>query len=170
MNLVLIGYRGTGKTAVGRILGQRLDLPKISLDEEVVRREARRIPEIVEADGWDYFRDRESELIKEFAKEDGQILDCGGGVVERPENIEVLRANGTVYWLTAPAEVIISRIQEDADRPSLVEGKSFTEEVEEVLARRQEQYAAAAHVTIDTSDLNPDEVADAIQEHWGSEA
>jgi shikimate kinase len=169
MNLVLIGYRGTGKTVTGRILGQRLRLPKVSLDEELVRREARRIPEIVEAEGWDYFRDRESELVRELGAEDGLILDCGGGVIERQENIDALRANGTVFWLTAPPEVIVSRIEQDTERPPLVEGKSFLEEVEEVLARRHDRYAAAAHFTIDTAEQNPDEVADAIMAHWESE-
>jgi shikimate kinase len=87
-------------------------------------------------------------------------------VIERQENIDALRAGGTVFWLTAPPEVIVSRIEKDTERPPLVEGKSILEEVEEVLARRQDQYAAAAHFTIDTAERNPDEVADAIMAHW----
>lgn len=166
MNLVLIGYRGTGKSVVGRILGQRLILPHVSMDEELVRRDGRRIPEIVDQDGWTYFRDRETELARELGAWDEVILDCGGGVIERPENVEALRGNGRVYWLTASAEEIVARIQDDAERPPLVEGKTFTEEVEEVLARRRELYAAAAHVTVETAGRTPDAVADDIQADW----
>jgi len=163
MNLVLIGYRGTGKSAVAEILSQRLRMPTVSLDEEIVREAGMPIPEIVETHGWPWFRDLESELTRRFAARDGLILDTGGGVILRPENTEHLRRSGTLFWLRASVGVIVGRIRESRDRPSLTEGQSFLEEVAQVLAERLPLYRAAADYEIDTDSLSPAEVADVIE-------
>ena len=76
------------------------------------------IPEIVEKHGWPWFRDLESEIVERFARCDEAILDTGGGVVLRPENIENLRRGGAVFWLKASVDVIVERIQESTERPS----------------------------------------------------
>lgn len=162
MNLVLIGYRGTGKSAVAERLAARLGRGVVALDAEIVRRAGRSIPEIVAQHGWPYFRDLESAVVRDYAAQDNLVLDCGGGVVERPENVAALRANGRVFWLMAPVETIVARIQSDTQRPALTSGKTFTQEVAEVLARRAPLYAAAAHHAIETADKTPAQVADAI--------
>jgi shikimate kinase len=162
MNVVLIGYRGTGKSAVAAILSRRLGLPVVAMDEAIVRRAGQSIPQIVAQHGWPRFRDLESEVAREAGGRDGLIVDTGGGVVERPANVVVLRRNGRVFWLTAPVETIVARIGSSADRPALTPGRTFTDEVAEVLARRTALYAAAADVTVDTAGHTPDEVADAI--------
>ena len=133
MNLVLIGYRGTGKSVVAEILSQKLGMAAVSLDEEIVREAGMPVPEIVRKHGWPWFRDLESELAKRFGARDGLILDTGGGVILRPENTENLRRNGALFWLKASVEVIVDRIQESTERPALTAGKSFLAEVEEVL-------------------------------------
>lgn len=166
MNLVLIGYRGTGKSAVARLLGERLGLRVIGLDDEIVRRAGRPIPEIVTQQGWDRFRDLESEVVRDCAAQDGLVVDCGGGVIERPANIEALRRNGRLVWLTASVATIIGRIQGGAERPALTAGKSFTDEVAEVLTRRTPKYAAAAVFTVDTDGRTPAAVADAVATYW----
>ena len=162
MNLVLIGYRGTGKSVVAEILRRRLGMTAVSLDEEIVREAGMSIPEIVEKQGWPRFRDLESEIVERFAKRDGAILDTGGGVILRPENTENLRRNGVLFWLEASVEKIVERIQESTERPSLTEGKSFLEEVEEVLSERLPLYRAAADREIDTDPLTAAEVAEEI--------
>lgn len=162
MNLVLIGYRGTGKSVVAEILSQRLDMPVVSLDEEIVREAGMSIPEIVEKNGWTWFRDLESEIARRFAERDDLILDTGGGVILRPENTKNLRASGTVFWLEASVETIVDRIQESSERPALTHGKSFLEEVEEVLSERLPLYRAAADHEVDTDPLTPTAVAEAI--------
>ncbi len=91
MNLVLIGYRGTGKSAVAEILSRKLGMPAVSLDEEIAREAGMPIPEIVEKHGWPWFRDLESEIAERFAMRDDAILDTGGGVVLRPERKSCLR-------------------------------------------------------------------------------
>ena len=153
MNLVLIGYRGTGKTTLSELLSEELGLPRINLDAEIVRRAGKPIPEIVAEKGWDFFRDLEEEMVADAVSRDNQILDCGGGVIVRPQNIERLKRNGLIFLLYARPADIVARISGDTERPSLTGKKSFTEEVEEVLEQRWPRYLAAADFVIDTSSL-----------------
>ena len=162
MNLALIGYRGTGKSAVAAILSQKLGMEAVSLDAEIVREAGMSIPEIVEKHGWPWFRDLESDITRRFSERDGLILDTGGGVILRPENTQNLHRNGAIFWLKATVEVIVDRIQESTERPALTEGKSFLEEIEEILSERLPLYRAAADREIDTDLLTPTAVADEI--------
>jgi shikimate kinase len=169
MNIVLIGYRGTGKSVVGKIVADRLGRECVSMDGEIVRRAGMGVPEIVEKEGWPGFRDRETAVARDLSGRDNIVIDCGGGVIERPENMEALRSNGRVFWLKADPATIVSRIEGDAQRPALVEGKTFTEEVAEVLERRTPMYRSASDREIDTGSLTPEEVADRILESTRSE-
>jgi shikimate kinase len=166
MNLILVGYRGTGKSTIARKLAAALDMPAVSLDDELVRRAGMSIPELVAADGWDHFRDLEQALVAELTKTTGRILDCGGGVVERSANATLLRVTGTVFWLTASTQTIVQRIASGTNRPALTEGLSFTEEVQTVLARRNPLYAELAHVRVDTDSASPTVVARQILSLW----
>lgn len=166
MNLVLIGYRGTGKSTIGKRLAQALSMPLVSLDYELVRRAGQTINELVAAKGWDHFRDLESELIVEFSAKSPIVLDCGGGVVERDRNFAPLRGSGTVFWLSATVATVLSRIDGSRDRPALTDGQTFLSEVEEVLKRRTPLYARLAHVKIATDTLSPTHVAERIQSLW----
>lgn len=150
MNVVLVGYRGTGKSAVTRRLAAVLGLKAVSLDAELERRAGRSIPAIVAAAGWPAFRDLEEEVVRAQTARDGLVIDCGGGVIEREANIERLRAAGLVFWLTAAPATIVARIGGDDRRPSLTGTKSFTEEVEEVLRRRTPLYRRIAHYEVET--------------------
>ena len=162
MNLVLIGYRGTGKSTVGQILAQRLGRELVSTDAEVVRRANRPIPEIVKKHGWEHFRELESQVCGDLAGKDGLIIDTGGGAILRPENVASLKANGVVFWLTAGVNTIAARIGGDASRPSLTGTKSFLEEIESVLRERVPKYRTAADHTIATDGRSLEEIADAI--------
>lgn len=166
MNIVLIGYRGTGKSHVGRILADRLSFPYISVDRAIEVRAGMSIPEIVEKYGWPAFRDRESLEVREISGWDNIIIDTGGGVVERPENIDHLRENGCLFWLKATVATIVKRIEGGAHRPALTAGKSFTEEVAEVLERREPLYRAAGRYEIDTDERQPEEIAAEITLLW----
>jgi shikimate kinase len=166
MNIVLIGYRGTGKSEVGQRLAKRLGMCLVVLDAEIVKDAGMSIPEIVEKDGWPKFRDLETAQARKLANLDGLVIDTGGGVIERPENIGILRENSRIFWLKASVATIVSRIQGDTQRPALTSGKTFTEEVAEVLERRAPKYKSAAHHEIDTDEINPDQVAEAIIDLW----
>ena len=162
MNIVLIGYRGTGKSVVGRILARRLNRTYEGMDANIVQRAGMSIPQIVEKSGWLGFRDIETREALALAAKDNLVIDTGGGVIERPENIPALRQNGIIFWLKASVETIVGRIQGDNQRPALTQGKTFTDEVAEVLERRTPKYRSAAHYEIDTDTRDPEQVAQEI--------
>jgi shikimate kinase len=162
MNVVLVGYRGTGKSAVGQLLADQLGLRVVSLDAELQGMAGRSIPEIVQEVGWPGFRDLEERVVAKFAAQDGQVIDCGGGVIEREANFDRLRAAGPVVWLKASTATIVDRIQGDTQRPSLTGAKSFTDEVEEVLQRRTPLYRRIAHHEIDTDGRTIEDIAAGI--------
>ena len=162
MNLVLIGYRGTGKSSIGRILANRLGKELVSTDAAIVQRANLAIPDIIKRHGWDHFRDLESQACRELAGKDGLIIDTGGGAILRPENVACLKACGVLFWLTAEVGTIAARIGGDTQRPSLTGTKSFTEEIEEVLRERVPIYEAAADHRIATDGRTLVEIADEI--------
>ena len=165
MNVVLVGYRGTGKSVVAQQLAARLGLKVVSLDEELQRKAGKGIPEVVQERGWPGFRDLEEEVVRAFAAQDGQVIDCGGGVIEREANFDTLRAAGPVVWLKASPQTIVNRIAGDDQRPSLTGTKSFTDEIVEVLQRRTPLYQRIAHHTVDTDARTIEEVTSEVCKH-----
>ncbi|THJ20769.1 MAG: shikimate kinase [Nitrospira sp. CG24E] len=162
MNIVLIGYRGTGKSAVGRLLAARLGRELLSTDAEIVKRAQRSIPEIVAQEGWEYFRDLESAICRELADRDGLVIDTGGGAILRAQNVEMLKKGGTVFWLTASVETIVKRIGGDNQRPSLTGSKSFVDEIQDVLRERTPKYQAAADHSIATDDRSINQLVETL--------
>jgi len=162
MNIVLIGYRGTGKSTIARELGARLGREVVSMDAEIVRRAGCAIPEIVARHGWEHFRDLESALAAELGRRDGLIVDAGGGVIVRSANVAALKANGVVFWLEADVATIIDRIGGDDQRPSLSGARSFVDEVADILAERTPKYRAAADHIVNTAELSAAEAVAAI--------
>jgi shikimate kinase len=140
------------------------------MDKLIVNKLGMSIPEIVEIHGWETFRDVESQVAKDVSKEDMCVIDTGGGVVLRPENVAHLRRNGLVFWLQCRPRVIAERIREGKDRPSLTGSKSFLEEIEDVLEERTPKYSAACDHAVDTTGLGLGEVAERImgilEEKW----
>ncbi len=159
MNIVLIGYRGTGKSTIAEILGEKLSMRVIGMDAEIERRAGKPIPEIVEESGWDHFRDIESQIAADLGADDELIVDAGGGVIVRPQNIESLKKNGMIFWLVADEETIVERIKDGTQRPSLSGSKTFVEEVAEILTERKPKYEAAADHAIDTVKNSPEQAA-----------
>jgi len=162
MNIVLIGYRGAGKSAVGRRLAARLGRKLVSTDAEIVKRAHRAIPEIIAQKGWDYFRDLESEICRELAGHDQLVIDTGGGAILRTQNVEALKKNGTVFWLEASVGTITKRIGGDTQRPSLTGTKSFVDEIQDVLQERTPKYQAAADHVIATDERSIEQLVEAV--------
>ena len=164
-NLVLIGYRATGKTEVGALLAEKLGRPLVDLDQALETEMGRSIADLVAAKGWAEFRRREKEIVARYGRVGGRVLATGGGVVLDPENIKILRENGVVVWLQADPGTIRERLARDrvqeSQRPSLTGGGTLGE-VEEVLQTRQPLYAAAAHVVIDTAGQSVEQVVEKV--------
>ena len=162
MNIVLIGYRGTGKSTVGKVLAARLGREIVSTDAEIVKREKRSIPEIVAQHGWEYFRDLESDVCRDLAARDQLVIDTGGGAILRPQNVEVLKRTGRLFWLTATVETITARIGSDTQRPSLTGTKSFVDEIQDVLRDRTPKYQAAADHVVQTDGRSVQQLVETI--------
>jgi shikimate kinase len=170
MNLVLIGYRGTGKSTVGKVLACRLGRLIVSTDREIVRRAGSSIQDIVAAHGWEHFRDLESAVCEDLAGRDNLVIDTGGGAILRQRNVEVFKRNGRLFWLTASVETIAGRIGSDTQRPSLTGTKSHIDEIQDVLAERTPKYQAAADVIVGTDGRSIDELAATILEHFRNQS
>ena len=143
MNIVFIGMRGSGKTAVGKILAQRLSRELVELDELVAQKAGMTIPEIVARQGWEKFRDIEEEVTAEATQRDNIIIATGGGVVTREPNITNLKENGMVVWLTAGIDTLLQRIGDDKNRP-LLKGKTRRDQCPQPVWIAIQDYLCAA--------------------------
>lgn len=160
MRVVLIGFRGSGKTAVGKRIAAALALPWIDTDARVEALAGTDIPSIFERRGEKGFRSLEREAIAGLPA-DGCVVSTGGGAVLDPENVRRLRSGSAVFYLDAPAEEVIARTR-GSDRPPLT-GLSPEEEVRALLVYRRPFYRSAADVCIDTGEMDVDGVCEAIR-------
>lgn len=152
-NIVLIGMPGCGKTTVGRHLARALSRPFYDADERVVQNAGMSIPDIFAAEGEAGFRRRETEVLAELGKLSGAVIATGGGCVTVAENYPHLRQNGVIVWIQRP----LSQLPTDG-RPL-----SRQNTAEALFARRKEQYAAFAGVTV-RNDRSAADTAKKIQE------
>ena len=159
-NLVLVGFMGVGKSAVGRELARRLDRPLLDMDEEIERRTGQTIADIFAQHGEPAFRALERDLARELSGREDLVIACGGGVVLQPDNLADLSRSGLVFCLTASEEAILDRVARTHHRP-LLAGEDRSRRVRELLAKRRPLYAAIP-LQIDTTQLAPTEVADLI--------
>ncbi len=161
-NIVLIGFMGTGKTAVGRELSRLLNMKLIDVDTEIEKSEKMTINEIFERFGEARFRDIETDMVKKVAQNKNVIISTGGGVVLRAENMESLKKKGVIVCLTASPEKIFERISNNADRP-LLRVEDPLKKIKELLTFREPFYKKA-EITINTDDKNPLQIAEEIIE------
>src|SRR4051812_21865270 len=139
MNIALIGYRGSGKSSIGKALAQKLSMSFVDTDVVLVKRAGLTIREIFDLEGEAAFRARESQIIREIAAGDYQVIALGGGAVLKSENVAAIKQGGTarIVWLQATPEVLFQRIAADtatnANRPNLTSSGGL-EEVRKLLA------------------------------------
>jgi shikimate kinase len=165
MNIVLVGYRCSGKTTVGKILASELERDFLDTDIMIEQKEGCSIETITSRDGWDHFRVLEKDMIKEISENDNLVIATGGGVVMDQENVKNLKSNGFVVWLKGDAEVIKERMSKDQNsgklRPSLT-GVDPLDEINGLLHVRNPLYQQAGTISVDTAQLSIREVADYI--------
>lgn len=159
MTLFLCGFMGCGKTALGKVLAKRLQLPLVDMDDLIVQREGMTIPEIFEQKGEPYFRKLESELLEELAQTP-QIVSCGGGAMVNPLNVLPIRQyNGIVVYLQQKFAVCYDRIKDDPNRPIV---QSHTkEELQRLFETRERWYQTNATYSVLAGET-PDESANRV--------
>jgi len=162
MNIVLIGMRGSGKTAAGTILARKLGREFIEMDSQIIQRVGLSIPEIVERHGWARFRDIEEEITGEVARLDNIVNATGGGVVTREKNIQELKRNGVLVWLKTSVDSLLERTGQDTNRPPLVNSRTQRQDIEITFTERKSLYRKAADIVINTENKTPEEVAEII--------
>ena len=158
-SIVLIGFMGAGKSAVGRELARRAGLPRRDTDEMIRRRFGLTIPQIFEQHGETAFRDAETEVLRNLPER--AIVVTGGGIVLRDENIRLLRALGRIVWLDADEETLWERASRRQTRP-LLQTANPRERFSELFRERQSLYAAAADERVATANRSLAEVAHEI--------
>ena len=165
MNIVLIGYRCTGKSSIGELLSRRLKWGFVDTDELIEREAGLNIEDIVAKKGWDEFRRIEKEVVKKVSCFDSFVIATGGGVVLDPENVSRLQKNGWIIWLNANPEIIKKRMLKDKksgfSRPALTD-KDPIDEIREVMDMRAPIYKRAADLVIDTNNFSQEEICDMI--------
>lgn len=150
-SIALIGFMGTGKTAVGRALAEKLGKEFVELDALIERKAGRTIPEIFQQGGEIAFRELEIEVTKEAAERKNAVIACGGGIVLNKINIDRLKKESVIVYLTASPEVILKRTSTDENERPLLKTTDATSTVRELLRFRKPFYERAADVSIDTS-------------------
>ena len=163
-NIALIGFMGTGKTAVGRLLAKKLGRKFIELDSLIEQAASKPILEIFEQDGEIAFRELEIEATKKIAREQSTVIAAGGGIVLNKINIDRLRESSRVVYLTASPSILLRRVSSGKNKRPLLNVPDQAAQIRAILQFRKPFYQHAADITIDTSKLDVTSVAKQIVE------
>jgi shikimate kinase len=165
MNIYLIGYRGTGKTSVGKSLAVMLKWPFIDTDSKLTDRVGMSISEFVHQNGWNAFRKTERNVMQRVCTLDRHVVATGGGVVLEPLNVSRMQLSGSLIWLKALPETIRARLANDGQsehsRPALTP-EGLIDEIEAMLKKRNSHYHEAMDFYIETDRLSIDEICNSI--------
>ena len=163
-NIILVGFMASGKSSVGRALSRRIGWPRVDADEEIVSRAGRPIADIFQDSGEDAFRELERAVMRDICLENGRIIAAGGGSFVDEETRRTMLECGTVFYLSTRPETIhrrVTRGNPNAPARPLLAGGDPLERIKELLAQRAPAYSQAHH-SIETDQLSPDQVAEAI--------
>lgn len=165
MNVLLIGYRASGKTSVGRRVAELLGYRFHDTDEIVMKTAGKTIRQIVDECGWPLFREMEKGAIASVSRGDGCVVALGGGAVLDEENVKQVSGNSLFIWLRADAETVVNRMKKDGNngsqRPPLTGGDTW-KEVAELLRSREEVYRKNANFIVDTGNRSIEEASEEV--------
>ena len=164
-NIILIGFMGCGKSTLGGELHRSLGYPFFDTDEEIEKQEGTKISQIFKEHGEDYFRQLETQYLKTLIEQEPHhsIISTGGGIITRPENIPLLRKLGFVVWLSCTPKDIYDRTSRNNNRP-LLQCENPNELIIKMLGERSPQYKDCAHLKINSSSLDINEITCGILE------
>jgi shikimate kinase len=165
MKVILIGYRAAGKTTVGKLLAMLLKVPFYDSDSVVEEIVNAPVKSIVAHNGWDFFREKETEAIRSLSGKGNCVIATGGGVILSAENVKLLKQSGVIVWLNAPIKDIIDRLNEDAQknvaRPQFTTD-DLAQETINILAERMPLYKKTANFMVSTAGKSAPQIAETI--------
>lgn len=168
-NIVLIGFMGSGKSVVGRLLAEKMGRNHQDLDRLLEEKTGATIADIFRTEGETGFREKETALLKELVRENGNdscrrqtVYSAGGGAPLVPENRVLLKKLGKVVWLDVSAGEVLKRVGEDETRP-LLQGEDREEKIRHLMAERKELYSSTAELKVDGNG-EPAQIAEKIKE------
>lgn len=153
-SIYITGFMGAGKTTIGRMLSEHLHIPVVDTDQKIEEKQRKEIRDIFTEEGENAFRQYESEMLRSLLKSN-VIITTGGGIVERAENRQWMKENGTVVYLYCDPYVIAERLREDTTRP-LFQKENIEAFVEKFENRRA--YYEEADIYIDTTNKSVEEI------------
>ena len=165
-HIFLIGFMGCGKSTCAACLCRMTGAEQMEMDQEIVKRQGMEIAEIFRVHGEEYFRDLETELIKEIGNMEPMVVSCGGGAVLREENVNLMKAAGRIVLLTAEPETVFDRVKGSTDRPVLNMNLSY---IKELMEARRPRYEAAADAAVATDGRTAEEICEEILERRNEE-
>lgn len=160
-NIILVGMMGAGKSFIGKCLKEKMPyMQLVDVDDYIEQTQNMKISDIFEKFGELYFRNLETESIKNIVKNENQIISLGGGAFESEENRKILNESGYTVYLKAPAQTLFDRIKNETHRPLLKQGFGV-ERVEQILNKRELNYSKAL-ITVETQDKGSDIIVQEI--------
>jgi shikimate kinase len=160
-NIALIGLMGAGKTSVGKLLAKNLGYNFIDIDDLIELKEKMKISEIFKIRGENYFRQIETQTIKDFSKNSNQVISTGGGAPQNPDNLKTLKSSCFVVYLYAPVTVLYERLLNEIDNRPMLHTENPKQKLHELLEKR-EPYYLKADIKVDTANKTPGEVVSDI--------
>jgi len=160
--IAIIGFMGSGKSTVGALLASRLGMDFVDLDEVISAEAGKSIGEIFSEEGEEGFREREHRALREQLARGGKVISCGGGIVLRDDNIELLRKRCRVFFLRISEEKALERLEKDAGERPLLQGVRMEKKIRQLMRIRADRYLRAAQVVLEVGDKAPEMLAEEI--------
>jgi len=161
INIYLIGMMGSGKSTIGRILADRLNMSWVDMDD-AIEAKGMKIPEIFEKHGENKFRDIESQVTAELANSKSLVVSTGGGVILRSENVGLMRTSGKTVYLQADKSTLIRNLTNGRDHRPLLKDGSLEKKIDDLMVVRANKYISSADLVIETKSFSPHELCDQI--------
>lgn len=150
-NIVLIGFSGVGKTSVGKYISKKLNMEFMDTDNLIIDSTGKTIEKIFYEYGEDYFRQLEMDTINKIYLYNNKVISTGGGIILRSKNVEKLKINGVIFYLSAEIDTIVKNLKRDklnSNRPLLKDSKNLVERIKELYFKREKLYNNSADITI----------------------
>ncbi len=157
-NIYLVGFMGSGKSTVGKILAEKLNMNFVDIDKLIEEKEGMKIKDIFEQKGESYFRELERKQIKAVVKQEGLVVSTGGGLGANLDNMNFMKKNGDVVWLDVSLNIVLNRLKNDQDRPLL---KQPTEKIKQLFEERKNVYRLA-NIRINADKKTPSQIVEEI--------